>query len=71
MPPTLTVTNLDNAGAGSLRQALLDAEGTAEADTIVFQSGLSGTIELASDLNVRNFSVDIQGPGASVVTVDG
>ena len=68
---TLTVTNLNNAGAGSLRQALIDAEGTAEADTIVFQSGLSGTIELATDLNVRNYSVDIQGPGASQVTIDG
>ena len=33
---TFTVTNTDDAGPGSLRQAILDAEGSAGADTIAF-----------------------------------
>lgn len=42
---TLTVTNTDDAGAGSLRQAIADAAG---GDTLDFAAGLSGgTITLA------------------------
>ena len=33
---TYTVTNTNNSGAGSLRQAILDANGTAQPDTIIF-----------------------------------
>lgn len=40
------VTNLGDAGAGSLRQALLDANAAAGADTITF--GVAGTIQLTS-----------------------
>src|SRR5258708_8132434 len=40
---TLIVTNLNDSGAGSLRQAVIDA---AAGDTITFQSGLTGTISL-------------------------
>jgi hypothetical protein len=59
---TLTVTNLDDAGAGSLRNAI----GTAvPGDTIVFQAGLSGTITLASSLSVT-VPLTIQGAGASI-----
>ncbi|MDG4548947.1 MAG: hypothetical protein P9F19_05990 [Candidatus Contendobacter sp.] len=43
---TFTVTNLADAGGGSLRQAILDANGAAGADTITFQAGLTGTITL-------------------------
>ncbi|WP_146583103.1 DUF4347 domain-containing protein, partial [Neorhodopirellula pilleata] len=48
---TYTVTNTNNSGAGSLRQAITDANNNAGADSIVFNIG-SGvkTINLASDL---------------------
>ena len=45
---TFTVTNLNNSGPGSLRQAILDANVAAGDDDIVFQSGLSGQITLTS-----------------------
>ena len=41
-----TVDNLDDAGLGSLRQAVLDANAAAGADTVEFQAGLAGTIAL-------------------------
>ena len=67
---TFTVTNLNDAGAGSLRQAIIDANGAAGADVITFQAGLTGTITLATQLDVTG-SVDIQGPGAAVLAVSG
>ncbi len=45
---TFTVTNLNNSGAGSLRQAITDANAAAGADTITFS--VSGTILLDSTL---------------------
>jgi len=45
---TFTVTNLNNSGAGTLRQAITDANAAAGADTITFS--VSGTITLASTL---------------------
>src|SRR6516165_2698945 len=42
----LTVQNLNDSGPGSLRQALLDANGMAGAHTITFAGGLRGTINL-------------------------
>ena len=47
---TITVTNLDDAGAGSLRDAIGQANAAAGADTIRFQAGLSGVIPLASEI---------------------
>ena len=68
---TFSVTNLNDAGPGSLRQAVSDANGSAGADVITFQAGLTGTITLTSgQLSVYN-AVDIQGPGAAALTVDG
>ncbi|HEX3554739.1 MAG TPA: IPTL-CTERM sorting domain-containing protein [Thermoanaerobaculia bacterium] len=68
---TFNVTNLNDAGPGSLRQAVLDANGAAGPDVITFQAGLTGTITLASGpLNVSD-SVDVQGPGQAVITVNG
>ena len=69
---TITVTNLNDSGPGSLRQAVSSAQ---NGDVINFQAGLSGTINLNSptlcfDCNaVRN--VTINGPGANVITVRG
>lgn len=67
---TYAVTNLNDAGAGSLRQAIADANGNAGADTVTFQAGLSGTIALTSGQLVVSDSVDIQGPGATQLAVD-
>src|SRR5262249_23631668 len=45
VPTTFTVTNLANDGLGSLRQAIDDSNAvTSDADVIVFQPGLTGTI---------------------------
>jgi parallel beta-helix repeat protein len=68
---TFTVENLDDAGAGSLRQALLDADANAGEDVITFATGLSGAIVLESDLTDIDEAVAIVGPGAGVITVDG
>jgi predicted outer membrane repeat protein len=64
------VTNTDDSGNGSLRQAILDANGAAGADTISFAASASGRIELAGALDVTD-SVTINGPGASALIVDG
>jgi MYXO-CTERM domain-containing protein len=68
---TFTVTNLNDNGAGSLRQAIVDANNAAGADTVTFQAGLTGTITLTSGQLYVSDSVDIQGPGAAVLTVSG
>lgn len=47
---TLTVTNLADAGAGSLRQCMLDANGLAGPDIIEFDAGVTGTIHLTAAL---------------------
>src|SRR6516162_2574228 len=63
-----TVTNLSDAGAGSLRQAILD---TPAAGTVDFQPGLSGTITLTSGELLINKDLAISGPGAGLLTVSG
>lgn len=49
---TFTVANLNDTGAGSLRAAITSANGVAAPDTptIQFQSGLTGTIDLQTEL---------------------
>jgi hypothetical protein len=66
----LTVTNLSDSGAGSLRQAILNANSAGSGD-IVFQSGLTGTIALASILPSITGSVNLAGPGAKQITISG
>ena len=66
---TFTVTNLNNSGAGSLRQAIIDANGNGEADTINFS--VSGTITLSLTLlDIAGNGLTIDGTGQTV-TVDG
>jgi hypothetical protein len=61
------VTNLNDSGAGSLRQAMLDAsEDGGAASIIQFGEGLSGTIALQSPLPTMTDSVDILGHGVTV-----
>jgi len=67
----ITVTNLNDSGAGSLRQAIIDANSSPCTDPITFQPGLIGTITLSSTLPDLSTSMSILGPGASKVTVSG
>jgi Ca2+-binding RTX toxin-like protein len=73
-----TVSNTDQAGPGSLRQAIEDANNNAGPDRVVFQSDVSGTIHLndpftadpATNYALRiTDALDIVGPGADRVTV--
>ena len=75
---TFTVTNTDDSGPGSLRQAVLDANASAEADTIVFDSGVFSspqTITLATEIDVSTTTtvddMTIIGPGSSMLTISG
>jgi HYR domain len=61
---TLTVTNTNDSGPGSLRQAIADA---APGSTITF--GVTGTITLTSGALVIAKNLTIQGPGADQLTV--
>ena len=66
---TITVTNTNDSGAGSLRQALADA---VDGDTINFDSSLNGqTITLTSGQLIVDKSVAIHGPGAANLAVNG
>src|SRR5262249_40476871 len=68
VPSTLTVSNLLDSGAGSLRGQIA---APAAGDSIVFASGLSGTITLTSGELAVNKSLSIFGPGAGTITVSG
>lgn len=64
---TLTVTNLNDAGAGTLREAIDNANATAGADTIHFS--VSGTLILGSTLPVITDAagLTIDGTGQSII----
>ena len=66
---TFTVTTTDDAGPGSLRQAVLDANGSPGADTIDFT--VSGTITLGSGQITVTDELTIDGPSASALTISG
>jgi len=63
---TLTVSSLNDAGPGSLRQAIADA---AANDTITF--GVTGTITLVSGALIIDKDLSIAGPGAAALAVSG
>lgn len=63
----ITVTNTNNAGAGSLRQAIADA---AVGEQIVF--GVTGTIALGSELFIdKNLKINGPGIGSMILTGGG
>jgi predicted outer membrane repeat protein/parallel beta-helix repeat protein len=64
---TITVTNTNDSGPGSLRDALAVAN---DGDTIA-ATGVSGTILLTSGELYVNQSITISGPGASILAVNG
>jgi uncharacterized repeat protein (TIGR01451 family) len=68
---TYTVTNTNDSGTGSLRQAILDAESHGGADQIAFDASVSGTITLASALPTITQDLTITGPGADRLAISG
>jgi Ca2+-binding RTX toxin-like protein len=66
-----TVTNLNDGGAGSLRQAITDANAAPGSDRILFQSKLTGQITLGSELPGIQDGVEIAGPGADKLAISG
>src|SRR4051812_39142890 len=63
---TITVTNTNDSGPGSLRQALANAN---KGDTITF--AVTGTITLTSGGFLVTKNVTISGPGANQLSIDG
>ncbi|BDV44551.1 fibronectin type III [Geotalea uraniireducens] len=65
---TRVVTTTNDSGAGSLRQAILDAN---PGDAVTFAGGLNGqTITLVSSLTIDK-DLTISGPGAGQLTLSG
>jgi len=71
VPSTFTVTNINDSGAGSLRQAIIDANAHAGADQVAFASGLHGTIMLTTGQLSITDTLTINGPGSSRITITG
>ena len=65
-----TVSNLNDSGPGSLRQAVLDSDAAPGGDRILFQSTLSGQLTVASELPITE-TVAILGPGANLLAISG
>jgi hypothetical protein len=64
-----TVTNLNDNGLGSLRQAILDSNANPGADVITFS--VTGTITLTTGELLITDRLSILGPGAPLLTVSG
>ena len=62
----ITVTNTNDSGPGSLRQALADVN---DDDTIAFNLGGTATISLTSGELVINKNIAVMGPGANLLTI--
>ena len=71
VPAVFTVGNLADSGAGSLRQAVLDANAAPGADVIAFARGLRGTVALTSGELGLTDDVLIAGTGANRLAVSG
>src|SRR5438093_716054 len=67
---TLLVYNNNDAGGGSLRQAIQDNNALGGGNTIVFSNTVTGVITLGSALSI-SAGVTIVGPGANVLKVSG
>ncbi len=66
---TFTVTNLNDSGTGSLRQAILDANNAVGNDTIVFQAGLGGILLTSGGFIIADDLI-LNGPGTNL-TISG
>ncbi|TAE02807.1 MAG: DUF4347 domain-containing protein, partial [Oscillatoriales cyanobacterium] len=67
---TFGVTNTNDSGPNSLRDAITQANATPGAD-IIDLTGITGTIALASALPIINESLSLNGPGVANLTVSG
>ncbi|MCA9070865.1 MAG: hypothetical protein KDA84_18175, partial [Planctomycetaceae bacterium] len=67
---TFEVTNTNDSGTGSMREAIEDANDNPGQDRIVFARSARGTIGLSSQLVVTDDLI-IEGPGAQKLTVSG
>src|SRR5688572_92516 len=65
---TFTVVNTDDAGPGSLREAITQANLDPAQDTIEFAPGVTGAITLQSALPDLATAIVLEGPGASALT---
>ena len=65
-----TVTNTDDSGAGSLRQAMLDAEANPGAN-VIDMTGITGTITLSSSLPNITEELTINGAVSASTIIDG
>src|SRR5262245_35067861 len=70
-PTNFVVTNTGDAGPGSLRQAVLEANASPGLDTITFDSAVEGTITLTSGVMTITDRLTILGSTSSRVTVSG
>jgi predicted outer membrane repeat protein len=75
---TFTVTNTNDSGVGSLRQAIVDANLAPGSDTVIFSGSVftdatPDTIKLTQLLTPLSISSDITitGPGSGLLTIDG
>ena len=64
------VINLNPSGAGSLRDAISQANAHPGPDTVTFQTGLAGTIPITTQIRISD-SVQIVGPGPGLLSVSG
>jgi len=70
IPTDFTVTNLDDSGPGSLRQAIESANRHPGPDFIHFDPGLRGTINLTRPLYIID-DLKIDGPGIGQIKISG
>jgi hypothetical protein len=69
---TFVVTNLQDSGPGSLRNAILSVNGAAPGPQVIDARSVTGTITLASSLPVVTAEgMTILGPGPGNLTIDG
>ena len=73
---TIAVTNTDDSGAGSLREAILESNGNGEDNTIIFDGSIftdasPDTIVLTSDELGISSNISLLGTGADRLTISG
>ncbi len=67
---TFTVTNTNDSGAGSLRQAILDANGSIGPDQVEFAPGLAGETIALDGVIIVTETLTIDGLGSGQLTLE-